>query len=421
MRLECGTLCSVSRRKKRRGPGSAQEVIAIDGKTLRRSFDRASGKSPLHLVSAWASGARLVLGQVATDEKSNEITAVPKLLQMLSLNGANVTADALNCQRTIASQVVAQDGDYVLALKGNQGTLRADVRLYLDDPAHAAALATSKPEVEGDHGRIETRQAFVCSDIGWLQEHHKWPGLAAAGKIVRSREIRGVTETTYYLLSTPLSPTRFAEVARAHCGIESVLQKSKERSSHSGWKFDLDPTRRRLPARRQWFGVRWRSVLDLRCRLHFHRREPAHRRGQHCLPPCIEQASANAMSARYVRDDRPREKRLADNPKFLFRSPSSVPLTPNPQLNLFRSSARTSLVRTLVRALSLCRDHRFAHGGQCPTAALAPGRCRSDDAYLPATFIAKWKVELGVVAVVLSERPSRPVAMAPPSWQRQRP
>jgi hypothetical protein len=139
---------------------AAHEVIAIDGKTLRRSFE-----SPLHLVSAWASGARLVLGQVATDKKSNEITAVPKLLEMLSLKGAIVTADAVNCQRAVATQVVAQRGDYVLALKGNQGTLHADVRLYLDDPAHAAALASSDPEVEGDHGRIETRQAFVCSDI----------------------------------------------------------------------------------------------------------------------------------------------------------------------------------------------------------------------------------------------------------------
>jgi hypothetical protein len=159
-------------------------------RTLRRSFDRASGKSPLHLVSAWASDARLVLGQVATDEKSNEITAVPKLLQMLSLKGAIVTADALNCQRAIATQVVAQRGDCVLALKGNQGMLHADVRLYLDDPAHAAALAGSDP----DHGRIETRQAFVCSDIAWLQEHDQWPGLAAIGKVVRRGEINGVTE-----------------------------------------------------------------------------------------------------------------------------------------------------------------------------------------------------------------------------------
>lgn len=113
----------------------AQGVIAIDGKTLRRSFDTAGKKSPLHLVSAWAADCRLVLSQVVTDAKSNEITAVPKLLAMLSLKGTIVTADALNCQRAIAAQVVEQDGDYVLALKGNQGTLHDDVNLYLDDPA----------------------------------------------------------------------------------------------------------------------------------------------------------------------------------------------------------------------------------------------------------------------------------------------
>jgi predicted transposase YbfD/YdcC len=115
-------------------------VIAIDGKTLRRSFDRASGKSPLHLVSAWAVGGRLVPGQVATEEKSNEIIAVPKLLAMLSLNGQIVTVDAMSCQRAIAAQVIEQGGDSVLALKGNQGTLRDDVRLYLDDAAHATTL-----------------------------------------------------------------------------------------------------------------------------------------------------------------------------------------------------------------------------------------------------------------------------------------
>ena len=110
-----------------------QGVVAIDGKVLRRSFDRASGKSALHMVSAWGSEQRLVLAQVATDAKSNEITAVPKLLRMLSLKGTIVTTDALNCQRTIAEQIVEQKGDYALALKGNQGTLYDDVVLLLDD------------------------------------------------------------------------------------------------------------------------------------------------------------------------------------------------------------------------------------------------------------------------------------------------
>src|SRR3984885_3477029 len=114
---------------------TCQGVIAIDGKVLRRSFDRASGKSALHMVSAWGCEQRLVLAQMATDAKSNEITAVPKLLAMLRLKGTIVTADALNCQRAIAQQIVDPGGDYALALKGNQGTLHDDVVLYLDDPA----------------------------------------------------------------------------------------------------------------------------------------------------------------------------------------------------------------------------------------------------------------------------------------------
>jgi DDE_Tnp_1-associated/Transposase DDE domain len=117
---------------------TCQGVIAIDGKVLRRSFDRASGKSALHMVSAWGCEQRMVLAQIATDEKSNEITAVPKLLKLLSLKDAIVTVDALNCQRAIAQQIVDQGGDYALALKGNQATLHADVSLYLDDQTREA-------------------------------------------------------------------------------------------------------------------------------------------------------------------------------------------------------------------------------------------------------------------------------------------
>jgi predicted transposase YbfD/YdcC len=200
-----------------------QGVVAIDGKVLRRSFDRASGKSPLHMVSAWGCEQRLVLAQIATDAKSNEITAVPELLKMLSLKGTIVTADALNCQRAIAQQIVDQGGDYALALKGNQGTLHADVRLHLDDPA--SNVTTAKPAVDADHGRIETRAATVSTDIGWLQKDHDWPGLKAIGKIVRIRETpaKTTTETAYYLLSTPLSPDRLNEVVRSHWAVENQL------------------------------------------------------------------------------------------------------------------------------------------------------------------------------------------------------
>jgi predicted transposase YbfD/YdcC len=203
--------------------GHCQGVVAIDGKVLRRSFDRASSKSALHMVSAWGCEQRLVLAQIATDAKSNEITAVPKLLAMLSLKGAIVTTDALNCQRAIAQQIVDQGGDYALALKGNQATLHDDVRLFLDDPA--CKVTTAKPTVEADHGRIETRTAMVSSDIDWLQKDHQWPGLAAIGKVVRIREApdKTSTEAAYYLLSKALSAERFNEVVRQHWGVENRL------------------------------------------------------------------------------------------------------------------------------------------------------------------------------------------------------
>ncbi|HME26076.1 MAG TPA: ISAs1 family transposase [Acetobacteraceae bacterium] len=217
-----------------------QGVVAIDGKVVRRSFDRASGKSPLHMVSAWGCEQRLVLAQIATDAKSNEITAVPKLLEMLSLNGTIVTTDALNCQRAIAQQIVDRGGDYVLALKGNQGTLHDDVRTYLDDPA--SKVTASKPTVDADHGRIETRTATVSTDIDWLQDDHHWPGLAAIGKVVRVRETaaKTTTETAYYLLSTALSAERFNAVVRSHWGVENRLH----------WRLDVvmneDQDRNRL-------------------------------------------------------------------------------------------------------------------------------------------------------------------------------
>jgi len=202
---------------------TCQGVIAIDGKVLRRSFDTASAKSSLHMVSAWGCEQRLVLGQIATDAKSNEITAVPKLLEMLSLKGCIVSVDALNCQREIARQIVDQGGDYALALKDNQGTLHDDVRMFLDDPATTAI--TTDTTVDGDHGRIETRTSTISTAVDWLQEDHRWPGLKAIGKIVRTREIGAKTtmETAYYLLSTPMTAAHFGQVVRAHWAVENSL------------------------------------------------------------------------------------------------------------------------------------------------------------------------------------------------------
>jgi len=202
---------------------SCQGVIAIDGKVVRRSFDKASGRSALHMVSAWGCDQRLVLAQIATDAKSNEITAVPKLLRMLCLKGTIVTVDALNCQRDIARQIVEQGGDYAMALKGNQGTLHDDVSSFLDDPK--AEATTTSSTVDGDHGRIETRTALVSTHIDWLQQQHRWPGLKAIAKITRIRESahKTSTETAYYLLSRPLTADHFNLVARAHWGVENQL------------------------------------------------------------------------------------------------------------------------------------------------------------------------------------------------------
>jgi predicted transposase YbfD/YdcC len=202
---------------------ACQGVVAIDGKALRRSFDKASGKSALHMVSAWGCEQRLVLGQIAVDAKSNEITAIPKLLNMLRLEGAVVTVDALNCQRDIAREIIAQRGDYVMALKGNQGTLHEDARTFLDDPK--TTLSVSASTVDGDHGRIETRTAMLSTEIGWLQASHNWPGLAAIGKVMRVREAadKTTTETAYYLLSAAMTPDRFGEVVRSHWAVENCL------------------------------------------------------------------------------------------------------------------------------------------------------------------------------------------------------
>ena len=189
-------------------------VLALDGKTLRRSYDRAEGRSALHLVSAWAEEQRLVLGQLAVDAKSNEITAVPQLLELLSLRGKVVTADAMHCQRHIAQQVVEQGGDYVLALKGNQTSLYDDVKAFLYDAATPVAQDIRHGK---GHGRVETRIAQISGDVDWLQELHDWPSLKAVGKVTATRYLDGTEshQTRYYLLSEAFSPDRFNQIVRA--------------------------------------------------------------------------------------------------------------------------------------------------------------------------------------------------------------
>lgn len=202
-------------------------VIAIDGKVLHRSFSPAAARSALLMVSAWCCDKRLVLAQIATSATSNETSAVAKLLQMLSLKGAIVTADARNCQRDIARQITQQHGDYVLALKRNHGALYADVRRLFEDARHGAEIVHST--TTDDHGRFEIRESLVSSDIDRLQARYQWPGLAAVGRVVRTRAVtaRGdaaaTTETAYYLLSAALSAERLGDAVRSHWGVENRL------------------------------------------------------------------------------------------------------------------------------------------------------------------------------------------------------
>jgi predicted transposase YbfD/YdcC len=173
--------------------GIPEGVIAIDGKTVRRSGRKRDDKLPIHMVSAFAARQRLVLGQVKVAEKSNEIIAIPKLLTMLAIEGAIVTIDAIGCQRDIASAILDKKADYVLALKGNQGSLREDVELFAAEQKardFADTEITRDTTVDGDHGRIETRTTTVINDVDWLQKRHDWPGLKRVIMVETSREIR---------------------------------------------------------------------------------------------------------------------------------------------------------------------------------------------------------------------------------------
>jgi predicted transposase YbfD/YdcC len=214
--------------------GLGQQVVAVDGKTLRRSHDRGSGKAALHLVSAWATASGLVVGQVATEEKSNEITAIPALLRLLALEGATVTIDAMGCQTAIARQIVEQGADYVLALKGNHEQVHDRARLAFLDVAPAAGttlhLADVVPHttVEKDHGRIERRRCWAIGDpayLAYVDPDRAWPNLRSVVCIESTRRIgdHASTELRYYLSSLPPDARRHNQVVRSHWGVENRL------------------------------------------------------------------------------------------------------------------------------------------------------------------------------------------------------
>ena len=202
--------------------------IAIDGKTLRGSFDKAAGRNPLHLISAWASDARLTLGQVAVDSKSNEITAIPLLLELLDLKGATVSIDAMGCQKEIAAKIVAGGGDYVLALKDNHPTLHEAVSKEFTAVLEADAPTPGMRRhvtVETNRGRKERREYMVLPAPKSLLGLADWVGLATLVMVLRITEIDGVEtgEISYYLSSLPPKVKTLATAIRQHWSIESQL------------------------------------------------------------------------------------------------------------------------------------------------------------------------------------------------------
>jgi predicted transposase YbfD/YdcC len=202
-------------------------VVAIDGKTVRRSGGKA-GKGAIHMVSAFAASQRLVLGQVKVAEKSNEIIAIPKLLDLLAIEGAIVTIDAMGCQRAIARKIIEKKADYVFGLKGNQGSLRDDVELLVNEQKTRNFVDSkiSRAEtIDADNGRIETRTTTVIHDVEWLRKRHDWPALNAIAIVESTREFGGKIEreTRYYITSLVMLAHLLGPVIRSHWAIENSL------------------------------------------------------------------------------------------------------------------------------------------------------------------------------------------------------
>ena len=208
--------------------GAPKDVIAIDGKTLRRSYQKKGGKAPIYMVSAFAARQRLVLGQVKVADKSNEIVAIPALLDMMAIEGAIVTIDAMGCQRNIAEKILDKKADYVLALKGNQSTLREDVEVFAAEQKANGFKDTKVSRhqtVDGDHGRIETRTYTAIHDVAWLVERHDWPGLRGVVMVESTREIgdKIERETRFYITSLVLLASALGPIIRSHWAVENSL------------------------------------------------------------------------------------------------------------------------------------------------------------------------------------------------------
>lgn len=204
---------------------SIPELIAIDGKTQRRTM--SGDIPPVHIITAWASKQNMVLGQLKTDHKSNEITAIPQLLDMLTLKGSTITIDAMGCQTKIADKIVDKDADYVLAVKANQKKLQNDIingfEIVEDEmsPFSYETLTT----LDKDHGRIELRKYDICYEVGLLEERYNWPKLQAFGRVTSTRETKNgsTTSVRYFISSRALTPDSFIGAVRGHWSIENQL------------------------------------------------------------------------------------------------------------------------------------------------------------------------------------------------------
>lgn len=211
-------------------------LVAVDGKTLRRSFEAANGPrmAAIHMVSAWCERNRLVLGQLAVEDKSNEITAIPKLLEALNIKGATVSIDAMGCQKEIAAAIRAGGGNYLLAVKDNHPTLHEDIRFFFDDAiaqGDAKLVRLPQPQVDAGHDRIETRQAWASGEVGWLKRQgHDWKDLAGIVCVECQRQTladgKSSVQRRYYLTShdpRTLGAERMLEMVRGHWGVENRL------------------------------------------------------------------------------------------------------------------------------------------------------------------------------------------------------
>lgn len=202
---------------------SDQEIVSIDGKTLRRSYDRSNSKAAIHMVSAWANKNELILGQVKVDDKSNEITAIPKLIDSLFLEGAIVTIDAMGCQKKIVEKIIEKKADYLISLKGNQGALHEQVQHAFN--TQRSALVDD--QIDYGHGRIEQRNCQVIEDLKWVDEFGEWKGLTTIIKLnSESHDLNkgeSTKETRYYISSLKGDPSLINQAIRSHWGIENKV------------------------------------------------------------------------------------------------------------------------------------------------------------------------------------------------------